>query len=68
MNICELNLGIWDIEAMKISYLSNSAKPPYLCFLRRYEILTKLLVIEDRIEQSTVLLEQYSLENNSDND
>ena len=33
-----------------------------------YEIVNKLLDIEDRIEQSAVLLEQSSLEDNSDKD
>lgn len=48
--------------------MGNSAKPPYLCLPRLYEINSKLLDIEDRIEQSAVLLEQSSLEDNSDND
>ena len=48
--------------------MGNSAKPPYLCFPLCYEIITKLLDIEDRIEQSAVLIEQSSLEDNSDND
>ena len=47
--------------------MGNIAKPPYLCFPRRYEINSKLLDVEDRIKQSAVLLEQSSLENNSDN-
>ena len=63
----EPDLGFWDIEAKKISYLGNSAKTPNYCFPRRYEMLTKLLDIEDRIEQSAVLLKQSCLENNSDN-
>ena len=64
----EPDLGFWDIEAKKISYLGNSAKAPNYCFPRRYEMLTKLLDIEERIEQSAVNLEQFRLENNSDNE
>ena len=64
---CELNLGIWDIEAKKISYLGKYRKGS-ISFLRHYEIITKLLDIEDRIEQSAVLIEQSSLEDNNDND
>ena len=48
--------------------MGNSAKPPYLCFPPHCEIISKLLDIEDRIEQSAVLIEQSSLENDSDND
>ena len=64
----EPDLGFWDIEAKKISYLSNSAKAPNYCFPRRYEMLTKLLDIEDRIEQSAVNIEQFRLEEISDNE
>lgn len=48
--------------------MGNSAKALYLCFPRRYEIITKLLDMKDRIEQSAVHLEQSSPEDNSDND
>jgi hypothetical protein len=48
--------------------MGNSAKALYLCFPRRYEIITKLLDMKDRIEQSAVYLEQSSPEDNSDND
>ena len=64
----EPDLGFWDIEAKKISYVGNSAKAPNSCFPRRYEMLTKLLDIEDRIEQSAVNIEQFRLEDISDND
>ena len=42
--------------------MGNSAKA------RLYEIITKLFDMKDRIEQSAVLLEQSSLEDNSEND
>ena len=47
--------------------MGNSAKAPNYCFPRRYEMLTKLLDTEDKIEQSAVCLEQFRLEDNSDN-
>jgi len=43
-------------------------KAPNYCFPRRYEMLTKLLDIEDRIEQSAVNIEQFRLEDYSDNE
>ena len=66
--IFDPDLGFWDIDAKKISYLGNSAKAPNYCFPRRYEMLTKLLDIEERIEQSAVNLEQFRLEDYSDNE
>ena len=66
--IFDPDLGFWDIDAKKISYLGNSTKAPNYCFPRRYEMLTKLLDIEERIEQSAVNLEQFRLEDYSDNE
>ena len=48
--------------------MGNSAKLPYLCFPCRYEIVTKLLDIEDRIDKSAVNIEQFRLEDYSDNE
>ena len=48
--------------------MGNSTKAPNYCFPRRYEMLTKLLDIEERIEQSAVNLEQFRLEDYSDNE
>ena len=61
----EPDFGFWVVQAKKIFYFGNSEKPSYLCFQRHYEIVTKLLDIEDSIEQSALNLESIA-ENDND--